>query len=452
MTWMPLDVRADAPAGLFRAIPVAAVLLGSLAAGLIATSLNPLIAVSLAGGTALLLLSLRWPLLPLFVFVALIPIEDTVRLEGVGTLSRLVGMLFAAVYVAHRLSSLIPGALPIAGWIYLAWALLSAAWAVDPTASVDRLQTLIQMAVIGFLVANVVIEDPTRVRPILWVYSASATATAAIGIVSYLAGGFANDTRLAAIAGQNPAQFASLLLPAAIFGLHELLSRRHIAASALVVGLCSIGIVLSGTRSVWLAAAVAVLFVLLPQIGRRRAGIALGVLGVLALVTYQVPGVAGLIAERSTTAVATGGAGRSSIWAVGLEILESSPLIGVGYGNFMSTFTSEAIRSANVRFDYAGAAPHSIAVSTAVELGAVGLVILALFVVPLVFRRGWGPDSIVVQAVLASLLMDALFIDIFGYRKQVWIAIGLACGLAYLAKQATRRRLVEPMARAVEPR
>ena len=34
----------------------------------------------------------------------------------------------------------------------------------------------------------------------------------------------------------------------------------------------------------------------------------------------------------------------------------------------------------------------------------------------------------------------ALFIDVLGYRKQVWVAIGLVCGLAYLAKHAGRRR------------
>ena len=72
----------------------------------------------------------------------------------------------------------------------------------------------------------------------------------------------------------------------------------------------------------------------------------------------------------------------------------------------------------------------------------VGLVLLALFVVPLVGRRGWGPDALIVQAILASLLIDAMFIDIFGYRKQVWIVIGLASGLAYLADQVRRREVL----------
>jgi hypothetical protein len=45
----------------------------------------------------------------------------------------------------------------------------------------------------------------------------------------------------------------------------------------------------------------------------------------------------------------------------------------------------------------------------------------------------------VVQAILASLMIDALFLDILSNRKQVWVAIGLAAGLAYLARQERQR-------------
>jgi O-antigen ligase len=418
---------------------------GAIAAGLVAalvaTVLGPLAAVGLAGGIGLVLLGLRWPLLPLFIFVALVPIEETVVITGVGTLSRWIGVVFAVVYAIPRINRLTPLALPLAGWAFVGWAALSVAWAVDPDASSVPVQTLIQLAVIGFLIADVVINDPTVVRPLLWVYSVAAAATAAIGIVVYGIGGMSADVRIAALAGQNPAQFASLLLPAFIFGLHEMLNRRRVAASALVAFLCMAGIVLSGTRSVWLAAAFVVLFLLLPRLGIRRAIAALGVVGVLVLVTFQIPGVASLVVERTQTAAQTGGAGRTDIWASGLEIFESAPVTGVGYGNFpvavaMTDFRSANIGATNLTF----LAPHSVVVGPAVELGVVGLTLLVLFIVPLIARRGWGPDGLLVQAILASLMVDALFIDIFGYRKQVWIAIGLASGLAYLAKEASRRR------------
>ena len=63
-----------------------------------------------------------------------------------------------------------------------------------------------------------------------------------------------------------------------------------------------------------------------------------------------------------------------------------------------------------------------------------GLVVL--FLVPLVLRRGWGPDAQVVRAILVAFMVDGLFLDIFGNRKQVWLFIGIAAGLAYLARRA----------------
>ena len=289
MTQVPIIGKVLVPGDRLPVVAQVATLAFALAAAFVAATLDARVTLGIAAGIALLVLSIRWPLLALFVFVALVPIEDTLNIEGIGTLSRLVGIVFAGIYAFPRLSKLVPGALPLAGWAYVGWAVLSVAWALDPGVAVDRLQTLIQMVVIGFLVADVVIHDPTTVRPILWVYSVSATLTAAIGIASYIGGGGAGDGRLAAIAGQNPAQFASLLLPAFIFGLYELLNRRHIAASGLVAGVSMAGIVLSGTRSVWFAAAFVVFFLLLPRLGIRRAAVALGVVCVLGVLTIQFP-------------------------------------------------------------------------------------------------------------------------------------------------------------------
>ena len=45
------------------------------------------------------------------------------------------------------------------------------------------------------------------------------------------------------------------------------------------------------------------------------------------------------------------------------------------------------------------------------------------------------PQGTTVQAALASLVTMALFLDIVANRKQVWLVIGLAAGLAYLARR-----------------
>ena len=119
-------------------------------------------------------------------------------------------------------------------------------------------------------------------------------------------------------------------------------------------------------------------------------------------------------------------------------MFETSPVIGVGYANFQVAYTPQLVLEAGVGFsEGAYVAPHNLVISTsAEELGLVGLVLIGLFLVPLVLRRGWGPDAQVVRAILAAFLVDALFLDLFGNRKQVWLIIGIAAGLAFLARRA----------------
>jgi O-antigen ligase len=380
------------------------------------------------------LVGLRWPLALLLVFVALIPVEEVVIIGGLGTLSRFSGILFAVAYIGSRIGRVRFTVLPVAVWAYLAWAIVSIGWAIDPTIAWSRLQTLIQLVVIAALVADFVVQRPAIVRPVMWVYSLSAAATAVIGIESYLVLGVA-DTRAAALQDQNPAQFATVLLPAFVFGLYEMLNGERRIAGAVVTVLTTAGVLVSGTRGAWVAVAVVVLIIVLPQLQPRRRIAAVLMALALGAALYQLPGIPDLIAERTVTAVSTGGAGRTDIWSVGASIYASSPVLGVGIANFPVAYTSEVVQAADVTLVYTGRAPHNAIVGTLIELGPIGVILLALALGPLVVRRGWGPDAATIQAALASLLTSALFLDILWNRKQVWLVIGLAAGLGYLARQ-----------------
>ena len=74
-------------------------------------------------------------------------------------------------------------------------------------------------------------------------------------------------------------------------------------------------------------------------------------------------------------------------------------------------------------------------IQTLVELGPIGLLLVVAFLGQLVLRRGWGPEALTVQAALAALLIQAMFVDMFVNRKPVWLVIGFAAGLAYLARR-----------------
>ena len=123
-----------------------------------------------------------------------------------------------------------------------------------------------------------------------------------------------------------------------------------------------------------------------------------------------------------------------------MTIYQSAPVLGVGFANFPVAFTSDLIRLADapLALSEAGRAPHNVVIGTLVELGPVGLLLLALFLGPLVVRRGWGAEATTIRATMASLMTMALFLDVVANRKQVWLVIGLAAGLAYVARRETQ--------------
>ncbi len=403
--------------------------------------LSTVTAAALAG--AVTLVAIRRPLLGLLVFAASIPIESVLVIDGLGTLGRFAGILFAVTYGVPRLGSLKIWAMPPAGWAYMLLASLSLFWAADPGVTWQALPTLLQLFVIAVLVADYVVRDPSIVRPVMWAYSASAALTALIGVRSYLDAGFAGD-RASALSGQDPAQFAAVLLPAFVFGLHQVIAGERRALSGLVTLITAAGIAVSGTRGAWVAVGVVMLLFVIPRLPSRQRIAVLAALAVVAVVVYQIPGIADLIAERSGNAVSTGGAGRADIWLAGLTLLRLSPVIGVGFANFPVVYTLDAVRASgatNMTAYLAGRAPHDIFLSTGVELGVLGVVVLGLFIVPLVLRRGWGVDAMSIQAGLAALMVAGVFLDVLSNRKQVWLVIGIAAGLTYLAQRERREAL-----------
>jgi len=399
------------------------------------------------------LIGLRLPLLPLYAFVAMIPVELVLIIGDVGTLSKYVGLLFAVAYGLPRLGRLAVGGMAPAAWAYVLWALLSVAWAIDPTTASGQLATLVQLFVVALLIADVVIRRPAIVSSLMWVYSLSATATAVVGLVSYVTSGAVEGVRAEAIQNQDPAQFAAVLLPALVFGLVQLLAGRAMPLSLLVVVMTSGAVVASGTRGAWLAVGVVIVVYLLPRMSLTRRTIAVTGLVILAAAVLALPGVGDLILARADTALSSGGAGRTDIWSVAVKIYEESPVLGVGYANFPVAYTPDVVRSTAVGAyaaeHPAGSGPHDIVVGTTVELGPLGLLLLAAFLGPLLIVRTGSPDEVAIRASLAALLVSALFLDILSDRKQVWLIIGMASGLAYAARarpRASVRRVADVLA------
>ena len=268
---------------------------------------------------------------------------------------------------------------------------------------------------------------PETAGPVMWTYVASATITSFIGLYMYAFNHSSlPDGRAEAFIGQSAPQFATILLPAAIMLTWRSLHRPALWAmgGALVVNLA---IVLSATRSAWLAIVVAITLGLLPRLetGRRLALILAAV--AVALAMLLAPGVGDLLTERLNTAIETGGTGRTAIWAVGLNVVPEHPLIGIGYGAFPSVINPENVRATilPVQTDVLDfpIGPHNIVVGVLVELGVVGLILL-FGVARSVFRgRARSEAAVLARAVMIGFAVQSLFLGIANL-KQVWLFLG----------------------------
>jgi exopolysaccharide production protein ExoQ len=419
------------------AVLIATSLVATVAASAIATSMDALLLllVILLALAALAIAAVR-PTFLFYVYCAAIPLNFALPPGPAGTIARIVGVAFFVGYLIRRPDSLRPATVPLTGWLFVAWALASSLWAIDTEKAYATWITVGQLFAITVLIASMVATSPDVVRNALWWYTISATLTGVVGILTYLQGAETSFGRGAAFAEQGPAHFASLILPAAVFLMGEVQSRatgrllRSVALAALLI--CVAALAVSGTRSAWVGILVATGAWLLLERNRRQL-IALGalVLGLLILVV-AVPEAEAFLLGRAESSVSTGGSGRTDIWAVGISILASAPLLGVGFGNFSEAFTTYAITHASGSAVggtlVAGRAAHNVLLGATVETGIVGGTLLVAFFATALLSS-LGERGTVVRVALISLLVQSMFLDIIE-QKQLWLFLALAFGLS----------------------
>ncbi|MBA2254597.1 MAG: O-antigen ligase family protein [Chloroflexi bacterium] len=392
--------------------------------------------------------ALRWPSLLAYLYAASIPLNFVTPPGPGGTVARVVGIIFVVGYLLRRLRVLRPGVVPLPMWLFLGWLLASSLWAIDPRVAFDSWLSLAQLAAVTMLIASIVAADPTEIDRILFAYSISATATAVVGVVTYLQSPTIFLTRAAAFELQGPAQFSSALIPALLYLAYRSTSggttlpvRVLSAAGALS---CVAAVALSGTRSAWLALVVAgVVWVALRPSRRLIVGLSTVATAVVVLAVL-VPGVGDFLLDRAGSATESGGAGRNDIWYVGLTVFSSSPIVGVGFGNFPLGFTQQAIDLSPVSVlgadVFVGRGSHNILLGSLVETGVIGAALLVATMLTALTRPGRDGVGTIVVVTLVGLLVQSLLLDIL-LQKQLWLLVAFGLGLAAARRDELHERL-----------
>jgi len=401
---------------------------------------------------------LRRPILfPYALYVLLIPFDNLLLISSVGTLTKLLGMLsgLALLFWCMRIKRLQLPPRPLYVLLaLLSWAFLSTLWA---TSQRDALVALPQYVNLALLYAVTAVTPLTLLE-----FRLLLAATVVGGIAASIYGthqfysnplGVAGDilaSRLVIQAGHStidPNQFANaLLFPIAILTIFALRT-RWLAFKALGLGGIALmvgAVALSGSRETIVGVGAIVLYYFWRTRYRVEMAIVTGC-GLAASLAVQSS-----VWLRFANAISSGGGGRVAIWSVGFEAFKHNFLVGYGMGNFTTVYNEFYLRvRQNYPYGWWGP-PHNLIVQVGVELGVVGLALLAWFLAS-VFRdlKVIGPDDplyedrVMMEASLISLFIVSMFIGLFTY-KYAWLVFAMAAQLRLLVTQRAGIRRISP--------
>ncbi len=320
----------------------------------------------------------------------------------------------------------------IAGALFFALQLASAAWAGNPLGALDVAIGRVALGAV-FLLAYVHGER-LPVRSVL-----GAAAAAAIGVALFAMGASGASSTL-----ENP-NFAATFLACALPGAALLFldSPRSGAARALGAAACVVAagqLLRTGSRGGWIAGAVGLAVLAAGTRQRRAILVPVALLAALAV----VPG----LRERARTSIDPSwptNRVRLLVWGATARVVRDHPLLGVGAGGFESAFAphrpaEEALLDAEgARVDQ----PHHLLLHVVVETGPIALAALAVVLggVALSLRRATRPDDWALAGIVAAYLAHGLVEGVLD-NAAAGLLFWFACGLL-VARAPVRSRAVE---------
>jgi O-antigen ligase len=411
---------------------------------------------ALAVAPALLVLAIkRSYLFPYGIYVVLIPFDNMLKISGSGTLTKMLGILsivFITVY-AFRRKGLTRPPLTLYLWCaFLVWLLVSMWWTVDSGNGMLTAQSLVSL-ILMYAVISVAPVEERDLRAICACIVLGGIASSFYGM--YLLHDQPMTQTIGGDAGRlminvdnrtiDANHFANAMLTPIALCLVGLLNSRKpqiIIGSIVALVILLSGELMSLSREAMLACGV-ILVITIVYSRRRVLGLAVGA-AIVGLVPILVP----TIGQRITDAFATGGAGRTSIWQVGLSAFHDHPIIGWGAGSGIEAYDRNFLKVFQTYNTGWGRPPHNTLLQIAIELGIIGVVLflIAYFATFRQFkgiRRGNSLYDLrtAFLAALIGLGVCSMFIDLSAY-KYFWILIATIAQMRTVA--LSRRTSAQP--------
>jgi O-antigen ligase len=405
----------------------------------------------------------KFAFVALWLLVLTIPFENALTLPGVGSLSRLVGLIAIAagicsVAAGGRIRR--PAAFHLGAIAFALWAALTLFWTVDAAASATRAWTYLQVVAVALLIWQLAPDEP-RQQQLMGAYVCGAYVSVVWMIVNAITGadafavtgkaGYEYAQRYVII-GTDPNDLGlslALAVPLAWYLSTTTTSRAVRNACQLYAPAALAAIALTASRGSLIALAVALLiipFTIKRLSGRRIAAIAAATaVAVYATFILIPPAVLARLATIGDEISSGSFSSRGDIWATGLDAFTHHPFLGHGTGAF-----AEAVFGAsNGSVDQVA---HNALLSVLVEHGLVGLLVLLIaltFAVLPVLRM--KPLARALWIVTLLTLLTGSSALSWEYRKPTWFFLGLlvAHGAASAVGRRSQLRRMPPLSYSV---
>lgn len=418
--------------------------------------------------TVLVVVSLREPLLiALPLYTALIPFGGALSVGSspFASASSVMGLLLAAglalrLATGPRPAVRVTAAVPI--WIlFLSLAAATTLWSVDRAATLSGLAVLASLIVV-FLLVTLSHSDHTIVRRTENALLLGSAVAVGHGIFQIAFGGGLADDSGAVIAeggrlgnglvGPNILA-VTLLIPFAI-SVNRTFNPRDPGRPlphGLVAALMLAGILMTGSRTGVLGAAVVALAVMWVAPRGARRGMALAFLPAAAAAAFVWTTHPFGIADRSFES-ATSSSGRLDIWEVGLAACTNYCGYGSGWGTFPNVYadTQASVPGARVlRGEEGSYQAHNLWLLVSVELGVVGLALFSLGLVACAVAAFRLPVEHRVSAVgaVVGLTVGVFLLSSLEF-KMFWLVLMLVA----LYRNAARDEETESVGQLAAPR
>lgn len=360
----------------------------------------------------------------LWFFVFLAPWENVIVIPGLGTAAKIWGL---AVGVVGLLAVLAKGRLRfhpflLAGLLFVAWGWTSVLWSIEAELSVGRMLTYTGLWLMAWLIYHYgTVSFPSS---LLQAYVLGAWVAALLTIQAYVKGITVVYQRFAA-EGFDPNDlciYLNLGIPFAAYLGFRARSALARLFCLFYIPVALVAILLTASRTGALGSAVALLFVLYHlravKMKWRLAGIFLLMGAAWATLTW-VPQ-ASLARISTILAEVRGGSlnERLNIWAAGLQVFATHPVLGVGAGTF-SQAVEPILKEPR--------APHNAFLAIAVEEGFVGLFLwLSLITLPFLKVLKFSPHERWLWLVTLAILLISFVSLNFEWRKVTWLMLAFA--------------------------